>query len=370
MMARKKNTAHDHPSQRPPSPAPHQPALHPRPPRQSLLLRFMKSCFAAAKRVFNAVDDRLAEHAWYGENGDLKILALLVAVFVFHNIRTHGNFATEKTITLPVRVTIPHSAKTVLDFYVADKDGIGVNEEGQKFSVTTAMAFYELEHKLPKEVRVTFKGPPDTISKLAAKTESHIAVEITHINTNKHPHGTITAEKITQSGVKDLDNIRDLRVVSVEPAFVRFAWDNEIFKYVEKSDFHVPKEGNPFQGSQVEIEKLINENQKIRLRGSQMMFKHMNEAGWTLTTKPVNVSNRTLDFIERVEFDIPDDSGITEVAPSGINVRVRFFKADDGAKSSVSGSDFKIIEHDESPFADGEDEENSSSRTNTVSNPN
>ncbi|MCL1910180.1 MAG: hypothetical protein FWG05_04510, partial [Kiritimatiellaeota bacterium] len=221
------------------------------------------------------------------------------------------------------------------------------------FRIINSEEFFSLEHKLPKTVRVRFEGSPEIIRGLAENPASHIAVEI-----DKVPrYGSMLTEKIPFSGVRDIGNLSGVRVVSIDPPHVRLAWDDEVMKDV--SEIKIPLVGEPFGGAHTEVENLYGD---IRLTGSKRMFERLNESGWVVSTESIDVSRRTMDFIETVKIDIPSDSGITRVEPTHFNVRVRF-KTSNGSKSSVSGPDIPVEHAEELPEETTEPDPN----TNAVS---
>jgi len=273
---------------------------------------------AAAGRITGGIHNNLARRSWYGEHGDLKVFAVIVALVIFFNIRGRENLATTRDVVLPVRVAITQPGTTVLDFYTSDKDGRGMNDSGEFFHITSQDEFFNLNHKLPKTARVTFKGSPAAIRQLANATAPHIEVEIDKVKKGRNTNHMMV-ERISAQGLRGTGNISGLGVVAIEPAYVRLAWDGEVSRRVPAGRIHTPTTGEPSQGAIPEIEVLTEE---VLLTGSRRMFERMEEAGWVVSTEKIDVSRRAVNFIESVKLDIPADIGITDVSPRSVYVRV------------------------------------------------
>jgi len=289
----------------------------------------LRNLAAAAANITAGIHNALTRRRLYGEHGDLKLLALVVALVIFFNIRGRENLATTRDLVLPVRVQITQAGTTVLDFYTSDKDGRGLNDSGEFFQTNTPDEFFNLTHKLPKTARVTFRGSPHAIRQLATSPAPHIAVDIDKITKSKKTNHMMTVA-IAPAGVRGVNNIASLNVVSIDPPAVRLAWDDEESRRVPASRLHTPTTGEPSQGAIPEIEILTEE---ILLTGSRRMFERMTEAGWVLSTEKIDVSRRAVNYIESVRLDIPADIGITDVSPQYVNVRVKFRTTNDTPSS-------------------------------------
>ena len=294
---------------------------------------------ASLVQAATATHDWLAKRAWYGPNGDLKLFAFAIAAIIFVQIRMHEDLVTEKSIDLPVRVSIHQPAKTVLDFYVSDKDGNFVDDENRLQRIGSPGEFFTTGHKLPKKAKVTFKGRPNDIKKLVSATASCIELEILELTDSAARDNNMSTTKIPANAIKNLDGVNKLKVVSIEPAFIRFAWDNEVIRKVSAKKIRVPMIGTAFQDARPDYEILIDE---ISVQGSQMNFNRMEATKWQISTEPVDVSRRAVNFIERAKIDIPSDSGITKVVPAYVNVRVSLRNVNRNAESSISGPDIPV----------------------------
>lgn len=209
-----------------------------------------------------------------GVNGDLKVLALAVAIVIFNLIRmTIGH---PETYTAPVDASI-------------EEEGVAI-----------------LRHT-PTEVEVELKGATEDIRNF---DPSNLKVEV------KIRSGSEDRDQTIRLSRRNIVGAGKLRVGRITPQEILVEYDREVEMVLLLTKPVLL--GKPLQGN-ASVELIVNE---VKVRGPESQLQKLIEKNILLPTDPVDVSGRTQGFIKRVKILPPDDSGISHVFPAEVEARV------------------------------------------------
>lgn len=211
---------------------------------------------------------------YLGFNGDLKVLALVIAFVVFSLIRT--TIGHPETFMAPVIATV-------------DKEGVAI----LRYS--------------PTEVAIELKGSADDI-KSFDRTQLKVEVKLEAAQKEPAAYVKLSRRNIVGAG--------KLRVGKITPTEIRVEYDQE---FEMTMMVKVPELlGKPLQG-EASIELISNE---VKVKGPESQLQKLIDKSILLPTDPVDVSGKTQGFVKRVKVLPPDDSGISQVIPTDVEARV------------------------------------------------
>ncbi len=211
---------------------------------------------------------------YLGFNGDLKVLALVIAFVVFGLIRT--TIGHPEIYTAPVRVTI--------------------NAEG------VAILRYS-----PSEVEIELKGSADDIRSFD-RTQLKVEVKIDSAPKEKIANVTLVRRNIVGSG--------KLRVGKITPDEIRVEYDQEFEMTMRVKEPELL--GKPLQG-EASVRLISNE---IKVTGPESQLQKLIEKSVLIPTESIDVTGKTQSFIKRIKVLPPNDSGISQVKPMELEARV------------------------------------------------
>lgn len=223
-----------------------------------------------------------------GENGDLKVLAALLASLLFFLIRPFAADST-KTYSVPVRVVSSNKAVTVVDYAPRTVSVTVHGRQNQINSFDPSQLAMELEEAFPEEeVETAF-----------ADDEGYIRRPI--VPRMLRGHG-------------------DLRFLSCQADAVRIQVDYT-GKWETENLVAVPAlVGRPVEGGTATVR--LDDPVAVVVKGSIRRLNDFRDRGLLLPTEPVDVEGKTTSFSKEVAIKIPADSGITSVEPSVVTAWV------------------------------------------------
>lgn len=211
---------------------------------------------------------------YLGFNGDLKVLASVIALVVFSLIRT--TIGNPETYTAPVHATI-------------DAKGVAI----LRYS--------------PSEVEIELKGSADDIRSFD-QTQLKVEVKIDSAPKGKIANVTLMRGNIVGAG--------KLRVGKITPAEIRVEYDQEFeIKMMVKEPELL---GKPLQG-EASVRLISNE---VKVTGPESQLQKLIAKSVLIPTDSIDVTGKTQSFIKRVKVLPPDDSGISQVKPMELEARV------------------------------------------------
>lgn len=219
-----------------------------------------------------------------GENGDLKVLAVLLAALLYFLIRPFAADST-KTFSVPVRIVSSNSAVTVVDYAPRTVSVTLHGRQNQINSFDPAQLAMELEEAFPEEeVETAF-----------ADDEGYI----------RRP---IVPRMLRGNG--------DLRFLSCQADAVRIQVDYT-GKWETENLVAVPAlVGRPVEGGTATVR--LDDPVAVVVKGSIRRLNDFRDRGLLLPTEPVDVEGKTTSFSQEVAIKIPADSGITSVEPAAV----------------------------------------------------
>lgn len=207
------------------------------------------------------------------QNGKLKLLALVLAIFTYYAIRGATSF--EVTYDVPLEVQV--------------EEGIAILNQD------------------PRSVKVTFRGAQGDLSRLDQK---QIRAVVKAKATN--PAGSETVS-VTPSNIRGAVGVR---VAAIKPGSVSLTFDRE-----EIREFPVAKPstiGMPLIGRvEIEFEPAV-----VTVRGPHRQLEKLLEEQVILETEPVDVDGRVKSFQTTARVLLPGDTWVSEIDPEEVAVRV------------------------------------------------
>ena len=214
-----------------------------------------------------------------GPNGDLKVLSVLLAAFLFFLIRPFA-VGNTKTFTVPVRVV----------------------SENEKVSI--------LDHS-PKSATVTLQGPRKAIDSF---DPAQLAMEI------REAFPQADGRVSRSVGAASLVGRGSLRFLSCSVGEVRIELDYTA-SWNTTNMVAVPAvAGRPVEGGTAAVR--LEEPVVVVVKGPIRKINEFRDAGLLLPTEPVDVEGKTKSFSDRVAIKIPADSGISSVEPGYVTAFV------------------------------------------------
>lgn len=215
-----------------------------------------------------------------GADGDLKVLALLVALLLFMEITPR----VYKSATYEVPV-----------------------------SVVSENALCIVTGSDPASASVTLYGDANAFDELDPKT---LAIRLRSKNEDFKSRETIAMDASSVTGA-----IGRLRVTSVSPAAAVVSLDL-LGNWVTTNFVYKPRlVGAPLQST---AQVIMPENLAVTAFGSIKKLEEFSKKGIMLPTSPIDVEGKTQTFQTMVDIIIPADSGITALDPSSFQVTVKF----------------------------------------------
>ena len=250
-------------------------------------------------RPFERVARRLL-----GPNGDLKVLAVVLAAILYSIVRPAAA-GIERTVSVPVRV-LPQGGFTVVGFS-------------------------------PSAVSVTLRG--------TTKDFTAFDAESLRVDLRPKPAEGVLSE-VVAIGPKDVTNdlakLDKIRVVGVAPEAIAVEYD--YMSVSETKDFiarpqltGLDKLRGTASVSEESLEHLANRS--VRIYGSEKKLRALKDKGIRLPTDPIDVVGKTESFDVDVAIRPPEDSGITRVEPDHVRVHVIVEIEKDPDSESIHVSD-------------------------------
>lgn len=224
----------------------------------------------------------------FGENGDLKVLSVLLAALLFLLIRPFAADST-KTFSIPVRVVSSNSAVTVADYAPRTVSVTLHGRQNQVNSFDPALLALEIEEAFPEEeVATAFEAGDGYIRR------------------------PIVPRMLRGNG--------DLRFLSCQTDAVRIQVDYT-GKWETENLVAVPAlVGRPVEGGTATVR--LDDPVAVVVKGSIRRLNDFRDRGLLLPTEPIDVEGKTTSFSQEVAIKIPADSGITSVEPAVVTAWV------------------------------------------------
>ena len=223
-----------------------------------------------------------------GENGDLKVLAVLLAALLFYLIRPFAADST-KTFSVPVRVVSSNKAVTVVDYAPRTVSVTVHGRQNQINSFDPSQLAMELEEAFPEE-----------------------EVETAFANGEGYIRRPIVPRMLQGNG--------DLRFLSCQSDAVRIQVDYT-GKWETENLVAVPAlVGRPVEGGTATVR--LDDPVAVVVKGSIRRLNDFRDRGLLLPTEPIDVEGKTTSFSQEVAIKIPADSGITSVEPAAVTAWV------------------------------------------------
>lgn len=236
-----------------------------------LWTRFIKWCGF----IFDSVSNFISRN--FGSNVGLKIFAVILSIVIIHVISERTGVV--KEFTVPVNIIMN------------TKD--------------TALSSYS-----PSEVKVELKG---TLEDLSIVDSSLLSAEI--VIRDDYASGQEITKKLNSTNIR---NNGKLRVEDITPDKINIVFDKEA-RY--KIRVALPKlEGNPLQGGTASV-RFVAGNE-VEVTGSELMLARLVEGGLELSTRPIDVTDRSNSFERNVELVFPPDIGVKSIEPKTLKVAV------------------------------------------------
>lgn len=224
----------------------------------------------------------------FGENGDLKVLSVLLAALLFFLIRPFAADST-KTFSVPVRVASSNKAVTVVDYAPRTVSVTLHGRQNQVNSFDPSQLAMELEEAFPEE-----------------------EVETAFANGEGYIRRPIVPRMLQGNG--------DLRFLSCQSDAVRIQVDYT-GKWETENLVAVPSlVGRPVEGGTATVR--LDDPVAVVVKGSIRRLNDFRDRGLLLPTEPIDVEGKTTSFSQKVAIKIPADSGITSVEPAVVTAWV------------------------------------------------
>lgn len=202
-------------------------------------------------------------------NWSLKLLAIFVAILSYYAIRGVTRYEVEHDIAVDVIV----------------EDGIAILDQD------------------PMTARIRFRGSREDLLRL---DERQLKVVVNAKTDN--PDGSELAE----IRPRDVEGASGVSVVKIDPSTVRLTFDREIEKTVPVAK--PTTSGTPLLGD-VEVDF---EPDTVTIRGPRRALSDVK----IVKTEPIDVEGRGASFPTRARVFLPGDTGVTQIEPPYIKVRV------------------------------------------------
>ena len=239
--------------------------------KPSLWSRFIQWC----GYVFDLISNFVSRN--FGSNFGLKIFAIILSVAIIHLISERTGI--EKEFTVPVKI--------IMD------------------TKNTALSSYS-----PSEVKVSLKG---TLEDLNVVDASLLSAEI--VVRNEYSSGE---HLITKLYSKDIRNHGKLRIEDITPNKIDIVFDKEASYRIPVA---LPKlEGVPLRGGKASV-KFVSGSDVV-IRGSELKLARLTEGGFGLSTRSIDVTDRSNSFEREIEIIVPPDLEVKSIAPKTLKVFV------------------------------------------------
>lgn len=218
----------------------------------------------------------------FGENGDLKVLSVVLAALLFLLIRQpaiDSRYST-KTFTVPVRVVSSNPYVTVVDY-------------------------------APLATSVTLRGPRNVMDPL---NTSRLALEIRENFPDRE--GTV----FRPLGGGKLLGAEEVRLLSPPEGEARVELDYTV-KWETSNLVALPAlVGRPVEGGTATVR--LDDPLVVVAKGSFRKINEFRDAGLPFPTEPIDVEGKTKSFSVPVAIKIPADSGISSIEPGVVTAYV------------------------------------------------
>jgi hypothetical protein len=212
---------------------------------------------------------------FFSNKRELKLISLALGILSFYAIRAATS--DEITYDLPVEVKV-------------EEEGIAILEQE------------------PSSVKVTFRGSPEDILRLAQQKHIEEAKAVIRPKA-KDPRG---AEKVAVTPRNISGAGRGVRVVNIDPQFVVVTFDREVEKEFLVTEPEIL--GKPLRGK-VEVSY---EPKTVRIQGPK---RRLEAAKNVVDTEPINVGGRVESFSKEVRVIAPI-TWVSEIKPQTVDVRI------------------------------------------------
>ena len=210
-----------------------------------------------------------------GPNGDLKVLAFIVAAVLFALVRVTIGFT--DTYTVPVKI-------------VVKAPGVALRDQETS------------------EVEVTLKGASEDIQKFDA---TGLAIEIVIQEVAPDVLGELIPVRRS-----DVLGVGKLRVRGVVPDGIYVNYDREVTTRLKVAPPNLI--GKPLLG-EAKVRLGVGD---VGVTGPDSKLSLLRDRNFVLPTEPVNVDGKTQNFSKKVRILPPTDSGITSVTPPEVEAEV------------------------------------------------
>lgn len=239
--------------------------------KPSLWSRFIKWCGF----VFDSIANFISRN--FGSNVGLKIFAVVLSFVIIYVISERTGVV--KEFTVPVKIVMN--------------------------TKNTALSSYS-----PTEVQVELKG---TLEDLNIVDASLLSAEI--VIRDDYASGQEITRKLYSTNIRNNGN---LRIEDITPDRINIVFDKEARYRIPVA---LPKlEGNPLQGGTASV-RFVAGNEVV-VTGSELMLARLVEGGLELSTRPIDVTDRSNSFERNVELIFPPDIGVISIEPKTLMVAV------------------------------------------------
>lgn len=215
----------------------------------------------------------------FGPNGDLKVLAALLAALLFFTIRPAA-VGNTKTFAVPVRVASSNPSVTVVDY-------------------------------TPKSTTVTLRGARNKIDSF---DPAPLALEI------EEAFPDTEGRVFRPLGAHALRGAGDLHFLSCPVDVARIELDYTAMWETTNLVAVPALVGRPVEGGTASVR--LADTGVVVVKGSIRKLNEFRDAGLLLPTEPIDVEGKTKSFSVPVAIKIPADSGITSVEPGAVEAFV------------------------------------------------
>lgn len=239
--------------------------------KPSLWSRFIKWCGF----VFDSISNFISRN--FGSNVGLKIFAVILSFVIIHVISERTGVV--KEFTVPVKIVMN--------------------------TKNTALSSYS-----PNEIKVSLKG---TLEDLNVVDASLLKAEI--VVRDDYASGQQITKKLYSTNIRNNGN---LRVEDISPNKIDIVFDKE-------ARYRVPVNlpnlvGEPLQGGKASV-SFIGAKEVV-VTGSELVLARLVEGGLVLSTRSIDVTNRSNSFERDVELIVPPDLGVKSIEPKTLKVAV------------------------------------------------
>jgi len=203
-------------------------------------------------------------------NWKLKLMAIFVAILSYYAIRGVTRYAVEHDVAVDVKVA---------------EEGIAILDQD------------------PMTVRIRFRGSREDLLRLDQRQLKVV------INAQADsPDGS----ELVDIRPRDVKGASGVSVVKIDPSAVQLTFDREIEKTVPVA--RPTTSGTPLVGDvEVDIEP-----DSVSIRGPRRALSDVK----IVKTEPIDVEGRGASFSTRARVFLPGDTGVTQIEPPEIKVRV------------------------------------------------